>query len=146
MAVSWIIKTDSSPLYISQQFIDFMGSWKNHSHCRYPLQSHGQAIVERTNHIIKEFLAQLISPKAKWDPNLGLLEVLSHISILNCDKVGLSPAYKYWAYLPRDISLPLMRSKDPINFRWQFQFHFCFEGKDKLGSFHRISPNQFRYL
>lgn len=82
---------------------------KNYSHCRYPLQFHDQAIVEHINHVIKEFLSQLISPEAKWDPNLVLLEVLFHISFLSFDKVGLSPAYKQQAYLPRDISLPLLR-------------------------------------
>lgn len=133
MAVSWVIKTDNGSVYTSQQFIDFMGSWKNYSHCRYPLQFHDQAIVEHINHVIKEFLSQLISPEAKWDPNLVLLEVLFHISFLSFDKVGLSPAYKHQAYLPRDISLPLLRWKEPINFQWQFQFHFCFEGKGKLG-------------
>lgn len=40
-------------------------------------------------------MASLISPEAKQDPNLGLLEVLLfHINFLNFDEAGLSPAHK----------------------------------------------------
>lgn len=39
-------------------------------------------------------MAPVISPKAKQDPNLGLLQELFHINSLNFDEAGLSPAYK----------------------------------------------------
>lgn len=59
--------------------------------------------MEREIQTLKELLAQIISPEAKGDPNLALVEVIFHINFLSFGDKGFSPAYKHWACLPWDI-------------------------------------------
>ncbi|KAL6070930.1 hypothetical protein STEG23_005765, partial [Scotinomys teguina] len=51
--------------------------------------------------------------------HLALTEVLFHKNFLSFGDKGLSLAYKHWAYLPRNMSLPLVRWRDPISLKWQ---------------------------
>lgn len=52
--------------------------------------------MEREIQTLKELLAQIISPEAKGDPNLALVEVVFHINFLSFGDKGFSPAYKHW--------------------------------------------------
>lgn len=74
--------------------------------------------MEREIQTLKELLAQIISPEAKGDPNLALVEVIFHINFLSFGDKGFSPAYKHWACLPWE-SLPLVRWKNSISPQWQ---------------------------
>lgn len=57
-----------------------------------PNNPQGQDVVEHANHTIKELFFWVISPEAKQDPNLGLVEVLFCINFLGFDEAGLSLA------------------------------------------------------
>ena len=68
MGIPWALKTNNGPAYTSQQFNDFLGSWKISHATGIPC---GQVIVERINKTLKELLARSISPEVKRDPHLA---------------------------------------------------------------------------
>lgn len=112
--VPWALKTDNGPAYKSHVFEEFINSWKISHTTGIPYNPQGQAIVERTNRTLKEALYKNISQEAKRDHYLALVEVLFHLNFLAFDDKGLSPAYKHWAFLPRETPLPLARWRDPL--------------------------------
>lgn len=57
MGVPWAIKTDNSLAYTSQQFNEFVASWKTDLTFGIISSPHGQAIVKRSNRPLKELLA-----------------------------------------------------------------------------------------
>lgn len=93
MEVPWALKTDNGPAYASQQFNDFLVSWKISHTTGILHNSQGQAIVERA---LKKLLARTITPEARRDPHLALTEVLFHMNFLSFDDKGFSPVYKHW--------------------------------------------------
>lgn len=80
---------------------------------------------------MKGALAPVTSPEPKRDPPLALVEVLFHVNFLSFDEKWLVPAYKHWAFLPRDTPLPLDR-RDPITSQWQLFALLLTRGKVML--------------
>lgn len=99
--------------------------------------------MEREIQTLKELLAQIISPEAKGDPNLALVEVVFHINFRSFGDKVFSPAYKHWACLPWDIPatgeveklyIPHNGNSQPLNG----------PRVRMLASFHRVPPLQYR--
>lgn len=109
MGVPWVLKTDNDPPYASQQFNEFDASWKINHTFRIPYNPQGQRIVERSTQTLKDLLTQFTSPESKHDLPLALAEAHFHLNFLTFDDQGLSPAYKHWAYLPRNTTLALVQ-------------------------------------
>lgn len=85
------------PAYASQQFSNFLGSWKTSYTTGKPYNPQAQAIVERPTELSRSY----------WPG-------------LSCQRLGeISPVYKHWASLPRNTPLPLVRWRDPISLQWQ---------------------------
>lgn len=76
---------------------------------RIPYNPQGQRIVERSTQTLKDLLTQFTSPESKHDLPLALAEAHFHLNFLTFDDQGLSPAYKHWAYLPRNTTLALVQ-------------------------------------
>ncbi|TRZ08748.1 hypothetical protein HGM15179_018362 [Zosterops borbonicus] len=68
MGVPVEIKTDNGPAYVSQRIAKFMPKWGVKHTTRIPHSSTGQAIVERANRTLKEYLA-----KQKQNGNIDLV-------------------------------------------------------------------------
>ena len=103
------------PAYAFQKFNDFLVSWKFSHTIGIPYNLQGQVIVERTNRDFKE-------PglgEAMTNPHLVFTEILSLMNFLSFVDKGLSPAYKHWASLSRNIPLSLVRWRGCVSFQGQ---------------------------
>ncbi|NWT15774.1 POK6 protein, partial [Vireo altiloquus] len=56
MVIAWEIKTDKGPAYTSQRIARFMQRWEVKHTTGIPHSPTGQAMVERVNHALKEYL------------------------------------------------------------------------------------------
>ena len=85
-----------------------------------------------------------ISPEVGRDPHLPLTEVLFRMNFLSFDDKGLSPAYKHWAFLPRNSPLLLVKWRDPISLQWLPPVPLLTQGRGYACAFLRL-PEQYGY-
>lgn len=70
------------PKSLSQQFNNFLRSWKISHTTGIPCNSQGQTIEERISRALKELLDRTISPEARRDPYLSLTFSIWTFSVL----------------------------------------------------------------
>ena len=112
------IKTDNGPAYTSKSFKNLCEQFHIEHSTGIPYNPQGQAIIERTNQILKNQIVRLQNSDLKYaSPHQILAHCMLVLNHLTPDNSGETPMLKHWE---NKLTIkPLVKWKDVLSGTWK---------------------------